>query len=166
MTCLRWRAEHAALAVLTLAVLTTAAACGGPVEPAGPASAAATPAAGTAEVTVLVSDPTQASMQALLSGRLRVLRGCLGVGDSVVVWPPGTSTDSGDSLRITIPNLGSYGLGDDIELGGGYAERPHEGSQPWQLDTMTVPEGCGETVFLAGPILPAPPAAGLTKGNS
>jgi len=103
-------------------------------------------------VTVLVSDPTAFAMEALLLGEVTVVQNCLGVNDQVVVWPPDTLVDSTNPLTITVPNLGSYRLGDQIKLGGGSVSRPDpDSSIPWTIGTLEIPKACGDFVFLAAP---------------
>ena len=61
---------------------------------------------------------------------------CLGLGDNVVIWPPGTKVVSGDPLTIDVPGLRSVAVGDSIEGGGldyGQREPP---------DGLKVPESC------------------------
>lgn len=105
------------------------------------------------DVEVVVSDPTAGGMAALLSGRLAVVDGCLGVRDSVVIWPPGTVVIDGQPLRIEIPGVGEVGVDESIELGGGYVEEGSEAADgPLRLGTIEVPAKCRQnSVFLAAP---------------
>ena len=93
-----------AAALLPLAAL---AGCGGHVTMAG-------------DVTVLVAAPAVDGMDALGGGRLEVVGGCLGASGSVIVWPHGTEVVAEDPLTISIPDVGTYRLGDDVRIGGGY----------------------------------------------
>jgi hypothetical protein len=81
-------------------------ACGGRAIPAG-------------DVTVLVSEWYRGGLDAAYGGRLEVVGGCLGAGDWVIVWPHGTDVVEEDPLRIEVPDYGTFGLGDDVQVGGG-----------------------------------------------
>ncbi|RZU32961.1 hypothetical protein [Blastococcus saxobsidens] len=106
-----------------------------------------------ADVTVLVSERTGAGMDALGGGRLEVSGGCLGAGGSVIVWPHGTEVVDDDPLTIAVPGHGTYGLGDEVEVGGGFVLE--HSSRNWELGPfdvagVTVPAPCAEhDVFLA-----------------
>lgn len=77
------------------------------------------------DVTVLVGERSQEGMEALLSGRLAVLDGCLGlesedeVASYVVVWPHGTEVVDEDPLTISVPDDGEHSVGDRLQVGGG-----------------------------------------------
>lgn len=120
--------------VATALLSTTLAACGGPqVIDAG-------------DATVLISERTGGAMDALLSGTLAVVDGCLGIKDAdhhdtVVVWPHGTEVTSREPAVIDIPGLGEIGLGDEVSVGGGVVR--NDGP----VGGVTVPTYCddGET---------------------
>ncbi|WP_346619928.1 hypothetical protein [Blastococcus montanus] len=105
------------------------------------------------DVTVLVSEPADAGMDALGGGRLEVVGGCLGAGGYVIVWPSGTEVVNDDPLTIDIPGQGTYGLGDEVEVAGGFVlEHSSRDVEPGPFDVagVTVPAGCAEhDVFLA-----------------
>lgn len=105
-----------------------------------------TPSAGPV---VLVAEPQNSGMDSLITGRLTVLGGCLGVGDSVVVWPEGTEVLLDDPVRIEVPGRGTYSLDSEIELGGGHLEPAADGT----VGGVEVPEACAAVgeVFLASP---------------
>ncbi len=138
MTAAR-RLSRAAAAVGGLALL---AACGGRVLTAG-------------DVTVVVSARTGAGMDALGAGRLSVVGGCLGLDDFVVVWPHGTDVVEEDPLRVDVPGAGTVGLGDRVEVGGGFVvEHPEGGPEgeagPVEVGGAEVPAECARhDVFLA-----------------
>ena len=117
------------------------AACGaGEVIPAG-------------DVTVLVSERTGGGMDALGGGRLEVVGGCLGAGGYVIVWPHGTEVVDDHPLTIEVPGHGTYDLGDEVEVGGGFvlehSSRDRE-LGPFDVAGVTVPAGCAaHDVFLA-----------------
>lgn len=99
------------------------------------------------DVTVLVGEDTGAGMDALLSGELTVIDGCLGVRQYVVIWPHGTDVTDDDPLTIEVPDLGTFTLGDTVELGGGEVSTNSDTSE---LDGVTVPEDCaGSASWLA-----------------
>ena len=105
------------------------------------------------EVTVLVSEDLGSGMDALGGGRLEIVGGCLGAGGSVVVWPHGTDVVDGDPLTIEIPGHGTFGLGDEVRLGGVYVLE-HSSSDvepgPYDVAGVTVPAACAEhDIFLA-----------------
>ena len=108
----------------------------------------------TQEAQVLVSDPTGASMSALTSGQLEVLGGCLGAGGSVIVWPPGTKVVKTGPLTISIPSNGTFSIGDEVSVGGGYIHEPPNDpvTDEVKAGSVEVPDACkAHPVFLAGP---------------
>jgi hypothetical protein len=114
-------------------------ACGGQVITAG-------------EVTVLVSERTGAGMDALGGGTLGVVGGCLGADGSVIVWPHGTEVVDEDPLTIEVPGYGTFAVGDQVQVGGGYVrERSHRAERgPFDVAGVTVPSPCAaHDVFLA-----------------
>lgn len=129
-------------AAVVSAVLLLAAGCGGRVLTAG-------------DVTVLVSARTGAGMEALGAGPLSVVGGCLGLGDYVVVWPPGTEVVDEDPLVVDLPEVGRVGLGDRVEVGGGFVVEhsdrgeARDAGRP-EIGGVTVPAACARhDVFLA-----------------
>ena len=100
------------------------------------------------DVTVLVSAPPDAGMDALGGGTVEVVDGCLGANGSVIIWPHGTRVVSEDPLQVDVPELGKVGLGDTVELGGGFVFEPEAPGQTY--DSELVPRACaGRPVFLA-----------------
>jgi len=104
-------------------------------------------------VTVLVSEPTDSGMGALGGGRIEVVGGCLGASGSVIVWPNGTAVVKDDPLTIDIPDHGTFELGDDIEIGGGFVlEHSSDDVEPggYEAGGVTVPAECAKhDIFLA-----------------
>lgn len=105
------------------------------------------------DVTVLVSERTGAGMEALGGGRIEVVGGCLGARGSVIVWPHGTEVVKEEPLTIDIPNYGTFALGDEVQVGGGYVLE-HSSSNvepgPYEVGGVTVPAECAEhDIFLA-----------------
>lgn len=133
----RWPIALAALASLVLL-----AGCGGRVLTAG-------------EVTVLVAARADAGMDALASGRVAVVGGCLGLEDFVVVWPHGTDVVEEDPMRVEVPGVGDVGLGDRVELAGGFVVEhpggtPAQEPSPSEVGGVEVPLRCARhDVFLA-----------------
>ena len=135
------RAVHRLVASAAAVPLLTA--CGGEVS--GQISAG--------DVTVLVSEDIGEGMDALGGGRLEVVGGCLGASGSVIVWPHGTEVVEEDPLTIDVPDYGTFRLGDDVQVGGGYVlEHSSEDVKPGPYDVagVTVPAECAEhDIFLA-----------------
>lgn len=133
--------NRGAVAAGLLGALVLVAACGGRVVTAG-------------EVTLLVSARTGAGMDALGSGPLSVVGGCLGLGDFVVVWPSDTDVLDDDPLVVDVPEVGRVGLGDQVEVAGGFVVEHEPGTVrdagPQEVGGVTVPASCARhDVFLA-----------------
>jgi hypothetical protein len=133
-----FRRRAAQLFVASVAV--SLAACGGGAIVAG-------------DVTVLISERPEAGMDALGGGRIEVVGGCLGAGGSVIVWPHGTDVVEEDPLRIEVPGYGTFGLGDQVQVAGGYVLE-HSSDEltpgPFEVGGVTVPAQCAEhDIFLA-----------------
>jgi hypothetical protein len=141
------RAAAAMVGVTALAV--TLVGCGAATASPTAAPSSSAPTTDPGAVTVLVSKPMGSGMDALGGGQLEVLGTCLGAGGTVVVWPVGTKVTSTNPLKISIPNLGSFSLGDTVRIGGGGVPRPSP-SEPWIVGGVEVPESCTDQgVFLA-----------------
>lgn len=104
-------------------------------------------------VTVLVSERADAGMDALGGGKLEVVGGCLGAGGSVIVWPHGTEVIQDDPLTIDIPDYGTFALGDEVQVGGGFVvEHSSDNVEPgdYAVGGVTVPAECAKhDIFLA-----------------
>lgn len=111
------------------------------------------------EVSVLVSERPSGGMDALKSGPLEVVGGCLGSGGSVIVWPYGTKVVDEDPLTIEIPDTGTFTLGDQVQVGGGFVLEHTSEEQPlgsFEAGGVTAPRACAEhDVFLAFTGVPA-----------
>jgi hypothetical protein len=133
-----WR--HGAWSLVASAAVVSLSACGGQVISAG-------------DVTVLVSERPGAGMDALGGGRLEVVGGCLGASGSVIVWPHGTKVVDEEPLRIEVPGYGTFGLDDQVQVGGGYVLEHSSGEVkpgPYEVAGVTVPADCAEyDIFLA-----------------
>ena len=129
-----------AVRLMTLGVLLPLTACGGQVVEAG-------------GVTVLVSERADAGMDALGGGTLEVVGGCLGAGGSVIVWPHGTEVVQDDPLTIEIPSHGTFALGEEVQVGGGYVLEHSSGDvEPGdrRVGGVAVPAECAQhDIFLA-----------------
>jgi hypothetical protein len=77
------------------------------------------------ETLVLVGEKTDGGMDALGSGKLADVGGCLGWAPTgsdegtVVIWPHGTNVETPDPLRVRIKGE-IYAIGDTVEVGGGH----------------------------------------------
>ncbi|MDF9717816.1 hypothetical protein [Nocardioides sp. ChNu-99] len=91
--------------------------------------------------TVVVGGRASGGSDALASGSLTVVDGCLGIGRTVVVWPHGTDVVGTDPLVVDVPGVGERSLGDDVAVGGGQVH-----------GYRAVPEECaGRPLFRAAP---------------
>lgn len=95
------------------------------------------------EIRILVGERTNSGHNAMLSGALADVSGCLGVDEFAVVWPHGTEVVSQDPLVVDVPGSGRVELGDPVELGGGMvAEGPQ--TEPVSVGDLVVPDACAE----------------------
>ena len=103
------------------------------------------------EVHLLVAPKADSGDAALLEGELTVLGGCVGVADMVVIWPHGTKSLDGQDLRIEVPDLGTFALGDPVSIGGGVAVEPPAHAEV-EVSGVTVPAPCAEhIVWMSAP---------------
>lgn len=100
----------------------------------GDATVTATTADGD-DVTVVVSGDSFGMDAAMGRGGVAVVGECLGVGDTVVVWPEGTEVTDARELTVEVPGYGTFALGDEIELGGG---------ETLGEDVASLPESCAD----------------------
>jgi hypothetical protein len=104
-------------------------------------------------VTVLVSGRASSGMDAALTANLEVVGSCVGAGGVVVVWPFGTRVVDDDPLTIEIPDNGTFALGQEVSVGGGFVlEHSSSAREPGPLEVsdVTVPTECADhDVFLA-----------------
>lgn len=104
-------------------------------------------------MTVLVGERANGGMAAQGGGRLEVLDGCLGASGTVIVWPFGTQIVDDDPITIEIPENGTFALGDDVTVGGGYVlehSSTDREAGPFQVAGVTVPKACADhDIFLA-----------------
>ena len=103
------------------------------------------------EVKLLVAPRADSGDDALLKGELTVLGGCVGVADTVVIWPHGTTALDGQELRITVPDLGTFALGDEVAIGGGMAQEP-PARRGVEVAGVSVPAACAEhLIWMSSP---------------
>ena len=100
------------------------------------------------DVTVLVAAPPGAAMDALGGGTVEVVDGCLGADGAVIIWPHGTRVVSDDPVAVDVPDVGEVGLGDTVELSGGFVFEPESPGETYASEL--VPDECADRpVFLA-----------------
>ena len=103
---------------------------------------------------ILVGENSGDAADALLSGTLADVSGCLGVDDTVVVWPHGTRVVQERPLTVAVPGLGRVGLGDEVKLGGGVALDQYPTPRPVgdvDITGVTVPAACtAHNVWVGG----------------
>lgn len=87
---------------------------------------------------VVVAPPADGGTDALVSGVVRLIDGCLGIEDSVALWPAGTELVSEDPLTIDVPGTGEVQVGAAVRGAGGYIEAGGYGGEP------TLPKSCSE----------------------
>ena len=101
----------------------------------------------TGDDVVLVSERTGDGMDAMGGGRLEMVGGCLGADGVVIVWPHGTEVVGDDPLTVDIPDYGTFTVGDEVRVGGGYVlEHSSDDIEPgpYQIAGVTVPEACAK----------------------
>jgi hypothetical protein len=106
------------------------------------------------DTTVLVAEPADDGMDALLSGTVQVVGGCLGINAYVVVWPNGTEVGVDDPTTVDVPGHGTLNLGDEAKMGGGLVYEPSDGSEPadYKVAGITVHASCAKHgIWLASP---------------
>ena len=99
--------------------------------------------------TLLVAGRSDMGDDALLQGELSVVGNCVGVADTVVIWPHGTKLVGDRELRIEVPGVGTYALGDQVSVGGGVAFEPPAHST-LVVEGVTVPASCAQHVVWMG----------------
>lgn len=96
--------------------------------------------------------PAKASMQALLSGPLKLEDKCLKVGENLIVWPYGFSMQTkGTRINILNKNGNIVGsVGDTIKLSGGQVTA--QGSNSEMLSQF-VNDDCKGPLWITGEVL-------------
>jgi hypothetical protein len=81
-------------------------------------------------VAVVIGSSSGESMDAVATGQLGRIDGCLGIsssgGDLVVIWPHGTKVDARDQLTIRMPGGIEITEGDSVSVAGGGVETPSD----------------------------------------
>ena len=102
---------------------------------------------------MLVSERTGDAMDAQGGGRLEIVGGCLGANGVVIVWPHGTEVVGDDPLTVDIPDYGTFTVGDEVLVGGGFVvEHSSDDIEagPYEVAGVTVPAACAKhDIFLA-----------------
>lgn len=105
---------------------------------------------------VLVSAETKYGMAMAGGGTVKLVGGCLGMGEDVVIWPHGTEVVQDDPLTIDVPGLGEVRIGQDVQIGGGMVLEHSSDNVtpgPLRMGDLTVPANCAKhDIFLAGPV--------------
>jgi len=73
--------------------------------------------------------------QALISGPLSEVDGCYGIGDTVAVFPVGTTRTD---LGVLIPDFGNLDMGEAIEGGGGYVTITNDNLEQYTMCDLAV----------------------------
>jgi hypothetical protein len=99
-----------------------------------------------------LKDPQEASMEALLRGRLELSGRCLLVGNSLVIWPYGYTLRTRDSTSGIYNEKGVpvVQVGDTVQLSGG------EGRLTAAIErqlTGYVPGACNGPLWIAGSVM-------------
>ena len=114
-------------AVATLSVLSVGAACSVSEEPETD---------GTTRSPVIAVRDWSAYPTAQISGRLRLIEGCLLVGDSVAFWADGTSWDPA-KRSVVFESADPVHVGDHFSGGGGhYAKNNLDGLDGLDVDSV------------------------------
>lgn len=81
------------------------------------------------------------TMEALSSGKLQIIEGCLAVGPETLLVVDDNWTWDPRTARLTFePTGASFAIGEDLVLGGGYLDISADGKLP--LRGVTLPESC------------------------
>jgi len=89
----------------------------------------------TIPVLITRSERGSAFEQALISGELTEINGCYGIGETIAVFPVGTTRTD---LGIRIPDFGDLDLGEGIEGGGGYVTLTQEDLKTYTMCDLAV----------------------------
>jgi len=74
-----------------------------------------------------------------VTGVVRLVDGCLGIGDAVAIWPSGTDLVSDDPLTIKVPGVGEIEVGTTVRGAGGDMEVGGYGGKP------SLPQSCSDS---------------------
>jgi hypothetical protein len=79
---------------------------------------------------VLIAPESDGGDAALVSGTVQMVDGCLGIGDSVALWPHGTRVTRDDPLTIDVPGTGPVEVGSAVRGSGGFLKPGTHGGEP------------------------------------
>lgn len=106
-------------------------------------------------VKVLTAGYQSGGSDALGGGTLEVVGDCLGAHGDVYVFPQGTEVIDEEPLTIDIPGVGEVSLGEEFDVGGGWAiEHSSDEVEPGPIEIggVTVPTECAKyDIFLSAP---------------
>lgn len=116
-------------------------------------------ACGTGEVVasnglkVLIAEPADAGDDALLSGTLQNVGGCLGIDGYAVIWPDGTRVGDESALVLDVPGFPTAVMGERASVGGGVLfEKNAHPATDYSIAGVTVPGACVvEGVWMGSP---------------
>ena len=86
---------------------------------------------------VVLLDSSRLGLDARVVGQVALVGDCLGIGDSVALWPAMTKVVSENPLVIDVPNAGRVGVGDMVQGAGGRVDAATHGKG------VEVPSSCG-----------------------
>lgn len=94
-------------------------------------------------LTVLVAEPADDGADALLSGTLESVGGCLGIAGYAVVWPHGTRVGDETPLVLDVPGYPKAALGEKAAVGGGVLFEPNaQDAKDYSIAGVTIPATC------------------------
>lgn len=92
--------------------------------------------------TVLIGTDDGTNMAGVgLGGDVAFVGDCLGLDQTLIIWPPGTEVIAQEPLTINVPGLGAVKVGDHIEGGG----QEYDVSDP--PDGLKIPAGCSSDLL-------------------
>lgn len=96
--------------------------------------------------------PANASMQALLSGPLKLEDKCLKVGENLIVWPYGFSMQTKGTKVNILDKKGNIvaSVGDTVKLSGGQVTAQASGSE---MLSQFVNDDCRGPLWITGEVL-------------
>lgn len=96
--------------------------------------------------------PAKASMQALLSGPLKLEDKCLKVGENLIVWPYGFSMQTKGTKVNILDKKGNIvaSVGDTVKLSGGQVTAQASGSE---MLSQFVNDDCRGPLWITGEVL-------------
>jgi hypothetical protein len=100
----------------------------------GPGTVAAEQVSGD---TFVLLDSSTLGLDARVSGKVSLVGDCLGIDNTVVLWPAMTQVVSQDPLVVELPNAGRVRVGDTVQGAGGRVDAATHG------EGVEVPNSCG-----------------------